>query len=69
MALKVVGTLLCLQLVAIISTTKVNAHPSHYDQSEQQWLDSVKDLLRKYEGIILFSLLSKSMYGPAFLEY
>ena len=50
MKYQVLGTLLCVQLVAITTIT-VSARASHFDdQSEQQWLDAVKDLLRKYEG-------------------
>ena len=50
MALQFIGTLICLQLVAVCTIT-VSARASHLDdQREQQWLDAVKDLLRKYEG-------------------
>lgn len=47
MKYQVLGTLLCVQLVAI---TTITVSARAYDQSEQQWLDAVKDLLRKYEG-------------------
>ena len=47
MKYQVLGTLLCVQLVAI---TTITFSARAYDQSEQQWLDAVKDLLRKYEG-------------------
>lgn len=56
MALQFIGTLLCLQLVAVCTIRTVSARASHLDdQREQQWLDAVKDLLQKYEGTAGFS--------------